>query len=115
MRKKASRLLTPLAGVLAVSAAFNALLWVAAIWVFPRNTPVAILHYSAIVGVDFIGGSRQIYVLPLIGLAVLVGNTTLGYLIRPVSWRAAWLLWGATLLVQSVLVLAFSILWQLNR
>lgn len=108
-------LLQPLVIVLAVSILFNAAAWLVAMIVFPEPSPAAILHYTVPLGVDFIGESRQIYVLPAVGLVVLVGNTILGWLIRRPSVRAAWVLWAALPGIQLILLAAVVMLWQFNR
>ncbi len=104
----------PISLTIGFSAILNAALWVMSALLFPKDVPVAILHYSALIGVDFIGASHQIYILPLIGLCILIGNLILGFMIRPTSARSAWVLWGSTILVQSVLIVSFFILWKLN-
>ncbi|MEK7556795.1 MAG: hypothetical protein AAB538_02345 [Patescibacteria group bacterium] len=101
--------------IFAASATLNALLWAAALWLFPKGDPATILHYSPIVGVDFIGSGRQIYILPLSGLLVLGGNATLALLVRKASARASAILWIALLIIQIILILSFIILWRLNR
>lgn len=101
--------------LLGVSAALNALLWLSAAALFPKAVPVAILHYSVLGGVDFIGASHQIYILPLIGLLVLIGNIIVGLMVRQISIRSAWVLWASTILIQTVLIISFFILWKLNR
>lgn len=105
----------PVILTLAISTFLNTVLWILAATLFPKDVPVAILHYSALIGVDFIGSSHQIYILPLIGFLVLLGNAVLGFMIRPASARSAWVLWASTVLIQAVLITSFYILWKLNR
>lgn len=105
----------PLPLVIAVSLALNLACWATAAFVFPQAGPAAILHYTVPLGVDFIGESRQIYVLPLIGTLILASNAALGWLIRRPSLRAAWVLWAALPGVQIILLAATLLLWQFNR
>lgn len=105
----------PLVLILSSSLLLNAAVWLVAIFVFPRTGPAAILHYTVPIGVDFIGESRQIYVLPLIGLVIVAGNAALGWLIHRPSLRAAWVLWAALPGIQIILLAATILLWQFNR
>lgn len=105
----------PLPIIFGSSLLLNAITWFIAIFAFPKAGPAAILHYTVPLGVDFIGESRQIYVLPTIGLIVLAGNLATGWLIRRSSHRAAWLLWMALPGIQIILLTATILLWQFNR
>ena len=105
----------PLILAIGASALLNLAAWVVAVFLFPKAGPAAILHYSVPLGVDFIGESRQIYALPIIGLTIFIGNVALGWLIRRPSIRAAWMLWGALPGIQAILLIAIIALWQFNR
>lgn len=107
--------LRPLTIVIALSLLLNIGTWAVTIFVFPQAGSAAILHYTVPLGVDFIGESRQVYVLPTIALAILIGNLAVGLLIRRPSRRAAWLLWSTIPVVQIVLLAATILLWQFNR
>jgi len=114
-----SRVLRPLGlpviTIFSLSAALNAALWILAFIAFPQQGPAAILHYNAIVGIDFIGAGTQIYILPVLGLIVLLGNGVLGLVVGSASTRARAVLWSSILVIQCILALSFGILWQLNR
>lgn len=107
--------LRPLTIIILLSLLFNIITWAVAIFVFPQSGPAAILHYTVPLGVDFIGESRQIYILPLIGLVIIVGNTALGWLIHRPSLRAAWVLWAVLPGIQVILFAATVLLWQFNQ
>lgn len=102
-------------GIVGVSVVLNLLLWILSITIFPQDSPVAILHYNAIVGVDFIGGGHQIYILPLIGVIILVGNIVVGLVVQKTSDRSRWLLLLTSVFVQIILLVSFAILWRLNH
>lgn len=108
-------MIRPLPLVLGVSLLLNLATWLLAIFVFPQAGPATVLHYTAPLGVDFIGESRQIYVLPLIGLVMLAGNAALGALIHRPAVRAAWVLWATLPPIQIILLVATTLLWQFNR
>lgn len=60
-----------------------------------------VLHYNVYFGVDVIGDWWQVYLLPLIGLIILIANTILGYMFYQKKERlAAHLLMLATFIVQ---------------
>lgn len=109
-----SFLLRPLVYILVISAILNVVLWAMVILLFPA-TEEAVLHYSIGVGIDFIGASRQIYLLPVIGLIVLFGNTFLGLAIRRTDNRSAWLLWSVIPPVHFILLISYLLLWLVNR
>lgn len=100
--------------LLALGVGLNIVLWLVAWFAFPRATPVAVLHYSPGVGIDFIGEGRQIMVLPLAGLAIVVGNGLLAAALRRASGRASLVLVGAGPVVQLALVAAVWLLRNLN-
>jgi hypothetical protein len=100
--------------ILAVSVVLNITLWTLVLWLFPKDTPVVILHYSVGVGVDFIGQSRQIMVLPLIGTVILGANSILAWAVGRASDRAAWMFLGITPIIHILLIMAFIVLWRLN-
>lgn len=92
----------------------NVILWVLAATTFPKDTSATILHYTSGVGIDFIGESRQIYILPAIGLFLLSGNTVLAHLVKRSSPRAAWVLWLGTPAVEIILLVSYAVLLILN-
>jgi hypothetical protein len=100
--------------LISISVLANGLLWCLVLVVFPKNTPVAILHYSIGVGIDFIGQGEKIVVLPVIGLLTLIGNIILSILIRPISTRVSWILIACLPFIQLILLAAFFLIWQLN-
>jgi hypothetical protein len=102
------------ATLLGASAIINVSLWLLARFLFPQETPAAILHYSAGTGIDFIGEGDQIVVLPLIGTIVWVGNSILGFTLMRASPTSAWLLWASTLVMECTLLLAFFLLLRIN-
>lgn len=93
----------------------NIVLWLLVFFLFSRGNPATILHYSSVIGVDFIGASSRVYILPAAGLICLVTNGLLGYFLRRASRRATTILWSATIPIQGILMAVLVILWQLNQ
>lgn len=80
----------------------------------PVDFPI-ILHYNVYFGVDVIGAWWQVYFLPLIGLAILIVNTVLGYLFYQQKERiVAHLLILATFIVQISITIAVASLLLIN-
>ncbi len=104
----------PLVLIILVSVSLNIAIWLLAFFLFPASD-AAVLHYSIGIGIDFIGSGRQIYLLPVIGLVVLVGNTLLGVVVKRTDLRSAWLLWSTILPVQVVLLGSFLLIWLVNK
>lgn len=87
-----------------------------AIWrTFPLNTSAVILHYSVGVGIDFIGDGNQINILTYIGGIFFILNIILGHLVYNTSRPAAWVIWSINPISQAFLLIAYALLWQLNR
>lgn len=96
------------------SVILNLLLWIFVLITFPKDSPTAILHYTAGVGVDFIGEGWQIITLPSIGTLLLVVNTILARLVEKTGRAAFWVLWGTTPFIQCMLLATYAILLTLN-
>ena len=102
------------AGLAIVSGIANVVLWVLALRVFPSTSAAAILHYSASIGVDFIGESSHIIALPQVASTIFVLNAVLGAAIWATDQRSAWLLWLAVPLTHAILIGAFVLLYYIN-
>lgn len=92
----------------------NALLWLLSFLLFPQESPAAILHYSIGIGIDFVGEGGKIIMLPVIGTIFIIVNTLVGYAVRSISYRAAWMVFISIPLVQLILLAAFAFLWRIN-
>lgn len=97
-----------------VSLGINILMWGIVFATFPKNSPTAILHYTAGIGVDFIGSGWQIVTLPAIGTLIIVVNTLLAKFIGSINAAAFWVLWGSVPLIQCILLATYGILLTLN-
>lgn len=109
-----SRAYNPANAMLAMSGGMNLLLWIIVLATFPKNSPTAILHYTAGVGIDFIGEGWQIITLPGIGALLLLVNTVLARFIEKINQPAFWVLWGSMPLLQFILLATYGILLALN-
>ncbi len=65
--------------------------------------PIIPLHYSAGGRADRTGAATQIFILPLIGVLAVLGNTLLGGLFYRREQMASYLLWGGAALVEVLL------------
>jgi hypothetical protein len=101
--------------VVGLSIGFNFLLWMLTLTLFDRTNPTAVLHYSVDLGIDFVGQGINIITLPIIGSVILVCNTALGFFLRGVERRLAWILWVTIPLVQLILLISFVLLWRVNE
>ncbi|MFH1354260.1 MAG: hypothetical protein ABIH36_03135 [bacterium] len=112
---KISHLKTPLVIIFSINLALNILLWLLALFLFPHNNPSAVLHYNIDVGIDFIGESKQIVMLPIAGLLLLAGNSLLAAVLRSTNQRSALLLCYIIPILQLILIGAFILVWQANQ
>lgn len=97
-----------------VSIALNILLWIIVLATFPKSSPNAILHYTAGVGIDFIGNGWQIITLPSIGAFLICVNILLARYIKNTSSIAFWILWMSMPLLQMLLLGTYGILLSFN-
>ena len=87
--------------VLIGSLFINSAIWILiAFFIRPVDFPI-ILHYNVYFGVDVIGDWWQVYLMPLVGLLILLVNAILGYLFYQQGERiVAHLLMLATFITQ---------------
>ncbi len=104
----------PLVSLVAVSAALNAGLWLAALRFFDRESAGIVLHYSVDVGIDFVGQGEHITVLPLTGTILLLLNLVVGFAATNADARVSWVLWSTMPLFQVILAAAFFFIWRIN-
>ncbi len=82
---------------------------------FPKSSPNAILHYTAGIGIDFIGQGWQIITIPSIGALLIVVNVILARYIKGASTISFWILWISMPFLQLLLIGTYAMLWGLNR
>ncbi|MFA6973860.1 MAG: hypothetical protein WC238_03965 [Parcubacteria group bacterium] len=90
----------------------NLIIWFGLkIFIVPVDLPI-ILHYNVYFGVDMLGDWRQVYILPLLGLILLIINLSLALHFYSQKERiASHILLMATLMLQlSLLVAAISVI-----
>lgn len=102
------------AAVAGSSLVLNLLLWVIVLITFPKSSPNAILHYTAGVGIDFIGSGWQIITLPGIGAILMCVNIVLALYIKNTSIIAFWILWMSMPILQLLLLATYFILLGFN-
>lgn len=106
---------SPEKAVLLGSFLLNILLWILVLIAFPKSSPNAILHYTAGIGIDFIGQGWQIITIPSIGALLIAVNVILARYLQRVSTIAFWILWVSMPLLQLLLIATYGILLTLNR
>lgn len=95
----------------------NLLNWMLAWLIIARLTAgqeLAILHYNVLFGIDFIGSPWQIWLLPLYGLLLYLGNNLLALTLQAKDRLAAQILIGASLMVNLFLALALYSIYLIN-
>lgn len=88
--------------------------WWLALVAFPDNEPVAVLHYSYELGIDFVGQGKQIIALPIIGSILLVFNIFIGWWLYRIDRRAAWVIWVIIPLIEVIINASLWLLWRAN-
>lgn len=92
----------------------NVALWALVLVKFDRSNPATVLHYSVDVGIDYIGEGGRVITLPIIGLAMLLFNSALGWLLYRTEPRVSWQLWAITPALQLLLLLSAVLLITVN-
>ncbi|MCL5667215.1 MAG: hypothetical protein M1383_05610 [Patescibacteria group bacterium] len=79
----------------------------------PGGRPLA-LHYDVLVGVDWYGKGRNLYLIPFAGLAVLIINFILYRSLKNIASFLAFLSGFVSVGIQLVLLLAVILLSRIN-
>lgn len=103
---------TPILATIALL--INGVLWLLVYTLFPKDLPAAILHYNVAVGIDFVGEGKQVFMLPAVGLSLVVLNTVLAYMLRSINLLAGRLLLGSAILAQLLLIAGFVAILAIN-
>ncbi len=99
--------------ILSLALWFFSLIWLY-LEIEPQVEPVA-LRYTVYFGLDLIGPWWYVYLIPLIGLIILVINFTSAYLIYLNTKILAHLIILATTIIQVLLVIISILIQLLNR
>lgn len=76
------------------------------IFIHPIDLPI-ILHYNVYLGVDMMGGYREVYFFPLIGIILLIINFFLSFYLYEKKERiASYLLLMAALMIQLAFIIS---------
>ena len=73
-----------------------------------------ILHYNLFFGVDYLGGYSEIYLIPIVGVIVIIINTALGYLLYERERLASYFLAFNILIIQLFLLFAGYLIIEIN-
>ncbi len=104
----------PNLAALVISILLNGAAWLMLALQLPREDEQIFLHYTVIFGVDYLGPWWQAFVLPAIGLSILLINAALGWLIFHKEKFAALLINIAAVLCQIFLLIGAELLVFLN-
>ena len=100
---------------LAISLVLNILLWVA-VWYFvkPQIEPY-LLHYNIFLGIDLIGEWWRMYLLPGIGLGIIIVNFILSWILLVREKILSYFLMVATSIAQVFLIFGLIFILLLNN
>ena len=73
-----------------------------------------ILHYNLFFGVDYLGSYSEIYLIPAVGVIVIIANVILGYLLYEKEKLASYFLAFNIFIIQSFLLLAGYLIVEIN-
>lgn len=104
----------PNAVALIGSLLLNAITWAYLLWNIRPQEDLIFLHYTILFGVDFFGPWWKIIYLPLGGLAIILVNTVLGWVLFARDAFANYVLLAVCLLSQCLLLVAGVLLVLLN-
>ena len=84
-----------LAWAVLVGLIFNAWLWIYTKWQLAGATDLVPLHYTIYFGPDLLDYKNKLFNYPIIGIIVLVANTTLAWFFRKEKLLTYFLIFGA--------------------
>ncbi len=97
-----------------VAVILNIALWILVQFTFPKDVPVAVLHYSVGFGIDVIGEGGQIMTLPILGLILLIANTVIAGIVKRASAVAFWMFWMTSPIIQLILIASYTVIYRIN-
>ncbi len=100
--------------IFALSCLANVSLWIFLFKNQKSSELPVILHYNLFFGVDYLGGYNEIYLIPIVGVIVIIINTILGYLLYERERLASYFLTFNIFIVQSFLLLAGYLIVEIN-
>ncbi len=100
--------------IFALSCLVNVSLWMFLFKNQKSSELPVILHYNLFFGVDYLGGYNEIYLIPIVGVIVIIINTILGYLLYERERLASYFLTFNIFIVQSFLLLAGYLIVEIN-
>ena len=100
--------------IFALSCLANISLWVFLFKNQKSSELPVILHYSLFFGVDYLGGYNEIYLIPAVGVIIIVTNTILGCLLYKKERLASYFLAFNIFIVQLFLLLAGYLIVEIN-
>ncbi len=101
--------------VLALSLALNIALFIFLYFSVKQSNLPATLHYNVYWGVDYLGQTSTLLILPLIGFLTLAFNSILGFKFWPGNKILAYYFNSIALTVQIFLAIAGVALYLINR
>ncbi len=99
----------PVAIMVSIGVILNLFSWLWLALQIPMDMEQVFLHYNILFGVDQIGEPKDMYIAPLIGLAILGINVILGWLLYRKDWFFSYIMLLLTIVV-NVAVAVMSIL-----
>jgi len=103
-----------IAGALVLSFLTNISLWIFLFKNQKSSELPVILHYNLFFGVDCLGEYNEIYLIPIIGVIIIIINTILGYLLYEREKLASYFLAFNIFIVQIFLLLAGYLIVKVN-
>lgn len=92
----------------------NATSWLLLWWLVPQQAPSTILHYNVFFGPDAFGSWYQLFVLPAIGLAVMLLNGYGTWWLWRIDRFLSYSLTSGAVAVQVVVLIAVILLIRVN-
>ena len=97
-----------------LSVVANVVTWGWLAWFFKPTSEPIFLHYNVLFGVDYIGDWHRVFLLPVVGVSILLINTLLGWLLASRDIVVAYILQVISLLSSSLLLLMALLLVEIN-
>jgi len=103
-----------ISGTLVLSFLTNISLWIFLFKNQKSSELPIILHYNLFFGVDCLGEYNEIYLIPIVGVIIIIINTILGYLLYEREKLASYFLAFNIFIVQLFLLFASYLIVEIN-
>jgi len=104
----------PILVLFGLSLLANLATWAWLLWFIEPSEEPMYLHYNVLFGVDYIGDWWRVFLLPVVGVSILIINTLLGWFLASRDLVVAYILQVTSAFAQFLLLLMAILIVRIN-